>query len=211
MPTSLRELAASTVGRRLHWAELELGSEESIAAAADALAQRTGQLSLLMNVAGLLHDAEGGPERRIEDLDPEFMRRVFEVNAMGPALIAKHFKPFVQGRHRCVFVNLSARVGSISDNRAGGWYSYRASKAAQNMFTKNLSIELPRRFPQLVVLALHPGTVATELSAPFTARTPPEKLFEAQRAARQLLDICAQAGPADNGRFIAWDGSDIEW
>lgn len=162
-----------------------------------------------MNVAGLLHDEEHGPERRVRDLDPVWLHRTYAVNAVGPLLVAKHFASLLQHQQRAVLANVSARVGSIEDDRAGGWYGYRASKAAQNMFTKNLSIELSRRHGELVVLALHPGTVDTGLSKSFQRGV--KTLFSVERAAGQLLDIVDAATPADNGRFIAWDGTTIPW
>ena len=112
---------------------------------------------------------------------------------------------------KAAFTAISARVGSIADNRLGGWYAYRASKAAQNMFTKNLAIELGRRAKNLCVLALHPGTVDTGLSAPFQKNVPEEKLFSVERAAGQLLAIVRRATPAETGRFYAWDGAEIPW
>jgi NAD(P)-dependent dehydrogenase (short-subunit alcohol dehydrogenase family) len=110
-----------------------------------------------------------------------------------------------------VLANLSARVGSIADNRLGGWYGYRAAKTAQNMFTRTLSIELARRAPNVICLALHPGTVDTDLSRPFQASVPADRLFDPPRAARQLLQVIDAASPQESGRFLAWDGSLIPW
>jgi NAD(P)-dependent dehydrogenase (short-subunit alcohol dehydrogenase family) len=137
--------------------------------------------------------------------------RAFHVNAFGPLLIAKHFAPLLMHRARTVFANVSARVGSIGDNRLGGWYAYRGSKAAQNMFTRNLAIELGRRNPELVVMALHPGTVATDLSLPFRRGVPSDKLFDVGRAARQLLDVMDRVPRDQSGGFFAYDGSPIPW
>lgn len=205
---ALDELARDH-GERLLRVTMDVTDEASIEAAAAEIAAHHPRLGLLMNVAGLLHDAARGPERRIREIDPAWLHRVFAVNAFGPLLVAKHFAPLLQHGHPAVFANLSARVGSIGDDRMGGWYGYRASKAAQNMFTKNLSIELTRRFSELVVLALHPGTVNTQLSEPFQRGA--KSVFSVERAARQLLGIVDAAGPRDNGRFIAWDGQDIQW
>jgi len=137
--------------------------------------------------------------------------RSFRVNALGALLVAKHFQGFFDRNDRVVFASLSARVGSIGDNRLGGWYAYRASKAAQNMITKNLAIELRRRARGVVCVALHPGTVATDLSAPFRGGVPEEKLFDASRAARQLLGVIDSLTPDSNGGFFAWDGEPIPW
>lgn len=170
-----------------------------------------GAGSALVNVAGLLHDGRLGPERRLEEVDPAQLARLFAVNAYGPLLVAKHFYRLMVHEERAVLANVSARVGSIGDNRLGGWYAYRASKAAQNMFTKNLAIEFKRRAKNLVVVALHPGTVDTDLSRPFRRSVPPSKLFSVDRAASQLLEIIDQVGPADSGNFIGWDGQRIPW
>lgn len=200
------------IGDRLVTVPLDLTSEASIETAARAVAGRVERLSLIINCAGLLHD--GGPlqpERRLSEVTPEALQRSFAVNAWGPLLVAKHFGGLLPRRGRAVFASLSARVGSIGDNRLGGWYAYRASKAAQNMFTKNLSIELPRRHRGTLVVALHPGTVDTGLSAPFQSRVPDGQLFDPPRAARQLLDVIDGLGKEDNGGFFAWDGQPIVW
>ena len=143
--------------------------------------------------------------------DPAVLRHVFEVNAFGPLVVAKHFLPLLKHSERAVLANLSARVGSIGDNRLGGWYAYRASKAAQNMFTRNLSLELARRAPKVICVALHPGTVDTELSKPFQGGVSPDRLFDADRAARQLLEVIDGLRPEQTGRFLAWDGTTIPW
>jgi len=151
------------------------------------------------------------PERRLADVAGANLLASFAVNAAGPLLVAKYFQRFLPRRDRAVFASLSARVGSIGDNRLGGWYAYRGSKAAQNMFTRCLSVELVRRHRGLICVALHPGTVDTELSRPFQARVAEEQLFTVKRAAAQLLDVIAGLAPEDNGAFIAWDGQSVEW
>ena len=198
-------------GDRLHCLRLDVTNAESVASAAGYVARACGDLHLLLNVAGLLHDGELQPEKRLESVDPDRMRRVFEVNAFGPLLMARHFHALLAHEERSVLANLSARVGSIGDNRAGGWYAYRASKAAQNMFTRTLAIELRRRAPHCICVALHPGTVDTDLSRPFQRNVPDERLFPVERAARQLLAVVDALGPEDSGRFFAWDGEPIPW
>ncbi len=207
-PEALEDLAHEH-GDRLLRLRVDVEDEASIEAAASAVGSVHPRLGLLMNVAGLLHDSQRGPERRIREVDPAWLHRTYAVNAVGPLLVAKHFASLLQHDQRAVLANVSARVGSIEDDRAGGWYGYRASKAAQNMFTKNLSIELTRRHRELVVLALHPGTVDTGLSKPFQRGA--KTLFSVERAAGQLLGIVDAAGPEDNGRFLAWDGTAIPW
>ena len=199
-------------GGKLSVLSLDVTNEPSIEAAAEQTRAIAGALHLVINVAGLLHDGERvGPEKRLESLDPEVLHEVFAVNAFGPLLMAKHFHPLLRHEHRSVFASLSARVGSIGDNRAGGWYAYRGSKAAQNMFTKTTALELARRAPRCICVALHPGTVETELSRPFRRGVPPEKLFTPERAAGQLLDVIDGLEPDASGGFFAWDGQPIPW
>lgn len=205
-------LLAETEPQRLHVLRLDVCDESSIEKAAVEVGQQTDRLHLLVNAAGLLHDGpDHQPEKRLESIDPQQLHRAFEVNAFGPLLVAKHFFPWLRHDERSVLANLSARVGSIGDDRAGGWYGYRASKAAQNMFTRNIAIELGRRAPNCICVALHPGTVATELSRPFRRGVPAEKLFEPERAARQLLDVIEGLSRDDSGEFFAWDGSPVPW
>jgi len=125
--------------------------------------------------------------------------------------VARHFERLLAHRERAVYASISARVGSIGDNRLGGWYAYRGAKAAQNMFTKTLAIEWARTRRNVVCVALHPGTTDTELSRPFQANVPPEKLFAPERTVRQLLEVIDRLAPADTGSFLAWDGSRIPW
>jgi len=191
---------------------LDVTEEGSLAEAVTAVEAETDRLDLILNVAGLLHNEDGlFPERKLAEIDIKGLEAWFRVNAFGPVLVARYFHHLLPKRERCVVANLSARVGSISDNRLGGWYTYRASKAAQNMFTKNLSIELPRRARGVIVVALHPGTCDTDLSKPFQRGVPPEKLFPTERAVCRLTEILVGLGEEDNGRFIAWDGQDIPW
>ncbi|MGH0029921.1 MAG: SDR family oxidoreductase [Myxococcota bacterium] len=192
---------------------LDVRDETTIAAAATRVAETCGpRLHWLINCAGVLHDGRGkGPEKKLEDADPERLRTVFEVNAFGPLLVTRHFVGLLTHDERAVLANLSARVGSIGDNRLGGWYGYRASKAAQNMFTRCTAIELGRRAPNVICLALHPGTVDTDLSRPFQGNVPAEKLFDPKRAADQLLAVIDAAAPESSGRFLAWDGQTIPW
>lgn len=213
-PDGAEALAAlrQEIGDRLLTVPMDVTREESIEAAADTVADRLDTLALIINCAGLLHDGdELQPERRLSEVSPATLQRSFAVNAWGPLLVAKHFSRLLPRRDRAVFASISARVGSIGDNGLGGWYAYRASKAAQNMFTRNLSIELPRRHRGTLAVALHPGTVDTGLSAPFQSRVPDEQLFDADRAARQLLDVINGLGEDDNGGFFAWDGQPIVW
>lgn len=196
---------------RLTVLTLDVTDEVSIAAAASQLEARATRLTMLLNCAGLLHDAHLRPERRLAEVDGAHLERAFAVNTIGPLLVAKHCAPLFDRKARTVLANLSARVGSIGDNRLGGWYAYRASKAALNMVTRNLSIELKRRHHGLICVALHPGTVDTALSRPFQARVPAGRLFSPAQAARQLLDVIAGLEDSDNGGFFSWDGNPVPW
>jgi NAD(P)-dependent dehydrogenase (short-subunit alcohol dehydrogenase family) len=196
----------------LHPINQDITREASVMAAAAAVREKADRIDLILNCAGVLHDgADLQPEKRLDDVTPASLERSFAVNTIGPLLIAKHFQHMLDQQQRAVFATLSARVGSIGDNRLGGWYSYRASKAAQNMITRNLSIELRRRARGIIVVALHPGTVDTELSRPFQANVPATQLFPAEHAARQLLDLITRLTKHDNGSFFAWDGQPVCW
>ena len=190
---------------------IDITDEKTIAAAANACG-RQGPLDLVVVATGILHEGEGlRPEKRMRDLDAEVMRQVFTVNAVGPAIVGKHFLPLLRSGHKTVFAALSARVGSIGDNRLGGWASYRASKAALNMFLKTLSIEHARARPDSVIAALHPGTVDTRLSQPFQGGVPAGKLFSPEFAAERLLAVIDGLSAADTGGVFAWDGSPVEY
>jgi NAD(P)-dependent dehydrogenase (short-subunit alcohol dehydrogenase family) len=181
----------------------------SIEAAAD-VATAELPLDLVIVASGVLHrGSEIRPEKSMREIDPQAMAEVLAVNSIGPALVAKHFLPKLSKNHKTVFAAVSARVGSISDNRLGGWASYRMSKAALNMLLKTASIEHARTRPESVVVALHPGTVATDLSQPFTRRVEPEKLFSPAYSAGQLLQVIDSVGPDDTGDFFAYDKSRV--
>ena len=185
---------------------LDLTDEASIAAAAASL---TAPPTLVIVATGLLHDAAHSPEKELAALDPAWLALQFAVNAIGPALVAKHFLPRQPRTGRTVFAVLSARVGSIADNRLGGWYGYRASKAALNQLVRTLAVEQRRRNDRSIVVALHPGTVATGLSAPFQANVAADQLFTPARAAVQLLDVIDGLKPVASGKLFAWDGAEI--
>jgi NAD(P)-dependent dehydrogenase (short-subunit alcohol dehydrogenase family) len=187
---------------------LDLLDEGSIATAAEQV--RGGPEPRLVIVAtGLLHADSKGPEKALRDLDPAWLARVYAVNAIGPALVAKHFLPIMPRSGRTVFAVLSARVGSIGDNRLGGWHGYRASKAALNMLVRNLAIEERRRNDRSIVVALHPGTVDTELSRPFQGNVQSSRLFTAERAAMQLLDVIEELTVRDSGKLFDFEGKEI--
>ena len=198
------DVAVTRLARSLPGAgHLDLEDEASIAAAAT----HAGSPELVFVATGLLHEAERGPEKAIRELDAAWLARQYAVNAIGPALIAKHFLPVMPRTGRSVLAFLSARVGSISDNRLGGWYGYRASKAALNQLIRTLAIEDRRRNERGLVVGLHPGTVDTALSKPFQSAG--RDLFQPGRAAVQLLDVVDGLRPVDSGKVFAWDGAEV--
>jgi NAD(P)-dependent dehydrogenase (short-subunit alcohol dehydrogenase family) len=189
---------------------VDLTSEASIRDAAAWTKENRISPSMVFVATGLLHDDQRGPEKSIRQLDADWLLKSYQVNAIGPALIAKYFLPLMDRKEIQRFAVLSARVGSISDNRLGGWYGYRAAKAALNMMIRNLSIEWSRKNDKSIIVALHPGTVDTALSQPFQGNVPSAKLFDSRRAARQLLDVLDALEPADSGKIFAWDGAEIK-
>lgn len=185
---------------------IDLLDEDSIAAAAASL---SAPPDLVFVATGLLHDGDRGPEKSMAALDPAWLARQYAVNAIGPALVAKYFLPRMPRTGRCVFAALSARVGSISDNRLGGWYGYRAAKAALNQLIRTIAVEERRRNDRSIVVGLHPGTVATALSKPFQAGVRADQLFMPNRAAVQLLDVIDGLKAPDSGKLFGWDGAEI--
>ena len=190
---------------------LDVLDEEALATAASSCSE-SGPLDLVIVATGILHDGPAlQPEKSIRSLDATSLARVYEINTIGPALVAKHFLPVLKRDFKSVFAALSARVGSIEDNRLGGWMAYRASKAALNMILKSASIEHARRHRQSAVVTLHPGTVDTDLSRPFSRNTAPDKLFPADVAAQHLLNVIDFLTEEDTGGFFAWDGQPIPY
>jgi NAD(P)-dependent dehydrogenase (short-subunit alcohol dehydrogenase family) len=187
---------------------LDLVDESSIAAAA-AIVAKGPPPTLVVVATGLLHEGGFGPEKAMQELDPAWLARTFAVNTIGPALVAKHFLPLMPRTGRTVFAVLSARIGSIADNKLGGWYGYRASKAALNMMVRTAAIEQKRHNDRSIVVSLHPGTVDTDLSRPFRGNVTPGTLLDPSRAAVQLLDVIDGLKAPDSGRHFAWDGAEI--
>ena len=188
---------------------LDLLDEASIAAAAAHVAAQPHDLRLVFDATGMLQDGDHAPERALRQINPAHMARAFAINTIGPALLMKHFLPLLPRDGRAIFATLSAKVGSIGDNRLGGWYSYRASKAALNQLVHTAAIELARTRPQAICVALHPGTVDTPLSRPF-ARTGLD-VQTPQAAAAALLGVVQALTPAANGGFLDYRGAALPW
>ncbi len=187
---------------------IDIADEGSIAATA-ALAVELGVPQLVVCATGMLHGPGVLPERSWNAVTAASLAQLFQVNAIGPALVAKHFLGLLPREGRCVFAVLSARVGSIADNRRGGWYAYRASKAALNMLVKTYAIELTRRAPQSICVGLHPGTVDTALSAPFQRSLARGQLFSPSESATHLLRVLDTLQTGDTGGVYAWDGTRV--
>ncbi len=211
MPTFGRVVALSRTATpgldpasRVWHVPLDLLDEASIAAAAALLPD---PLRLIVVATGLLHAPGLQPEKTFLSLDPDTLLRSYRVNAVGPALVAKHMLPRLATPGRSVFAALSARVGSIGDNRSGGWHAYRASKAALNMILRNLAIELARRKPDALCVGLHPGTVDTGLSRPFQRGVAEGRLFTPDWSASRLLSVIDGLQASQNGCVLDWSGA----
>jgi len=208
---ALEELASAYPGQ-LNRIALDLTDEDGIREAVGQIeASLLEPLELAICCVGILHEGDRGPEKSLSQLAGDWFGHSMAVNALGPMLLLKHLHPLLVHHTSSQYAVISARVGSITENGLGGWYSYRASKAALNMLMKTASIEMSRRFPHLQLLCLHPGTTATELSAPFSGRVAPEKLFSVERTVRQLLQVLEEARGGPSGRFLSWDGSELPW
>ncbi|WP_372730874.1 SDR family NAD(P)-dependent oxidoreductase [Novosphingobium sp.] len=194
-------------GAKVHTHTFDLADEATIAAACATIG---GPLDLVIVATGrLIRDNGDGPEKSWRALNADAMAEMFAINAIGPALIGKHCAPLLRKGGKPVFAAISAKVGSIADNRLGGWHSYRASKAALNMMVRNFAIELGRSNPAAIAVTMHPGTVDTPLSRPFQRNVPTEKLFTAEQSATYLLGVIDGLTPTDTGTLKSWDGSTL--
>ena len=196
---------------RLITQKLDVSDEKSIALASTKLSPLIDHISLLVNSSGLLHDDSTYPEKKLADVSAYDLERSYAINAIGPILVLKHFRPLIKRDRKSVIVNVSARVASIEDNRLGGWYSYRSSKASLNQITKTIAIEFSRQLPKSICIAYHPGSVNTRLSKPFLKAIPPEKLFATDYAAAKMVAVIENLKTSDSGSFLAWDGGKIPW
>ena len=188
---------------------LDLLTEASIEAAAATIGRVGMPLRLVIDATGFLHDERFGPERAWRQLDADHLAKAFAINAIGPALLMKHFLPLLPSEGRSIFATLSAKVGSIGDNRLGGWYSYRASKAALNQLVRTAAIELRRQRPGAICVALHPGTVHSRLSAPF--RKAGLEVRAPREAAHLLLAVLDKLTPEQTGDFFDYRGQPLPW
>ncbi|MDJ0734153.1 MAG: SDR family NAD(P)-dependent oxidoreductase [Nostocaceae cyanobacterium] len=189
----------------------DITEESQIELCTQKIRKDVDKLHLVVNCVGILHDSTLQPEKSLRHINSENLLRYFQINSLGSILFAKHLLPLFKHKEPSVFASISAKVGSIGDNRLGGWYGYRASKAALNMLMKTAAIEYKRSSPKTIVVTLHPGTTDTRLSQPFQKNVPPEKLFSVQRTVNQLMDVIENLKDNDSGEFFSWDGSQLPW
>ncbi len=189
---------------------INIEDEESVKLAASQ-ASKDADIDIVIVATGMLHSENINPEKSLKDLSREKFNKLFSINTIAPAIIAKHFLPKLNKNSRSIFAALSARVGSISDNILGGWYSYRASKSALNMILKNASIEIARSNKNAIIIGLHPGTVDSKLSKPFQSAVNKNKLFTAQYSVQKLLNALQEVTVHDSGNVIDFNGIKIDF
>jgi NAD(P)-dependent dehydrogenase (short-subunit alcohol dehydrogenase family) len=206
----LNELSSRYPGR-LDLQVLDFETKDSLEAFSGYLARQEHPVDLAIHAAGILHEGNVEPEKSFVHCDTGNLRRIFEVNSIGPLMVAQALLKAQPRKHAFTFAALSAMVGSIGDNRLGGWYGYRASKSALNQFIKTLSIECSNRFPNAAIVAIHPGTTDTDLSRPFQRGVKPGKLYTPDQTASRILSVLHSLGPDDSGRFLNWDAGQIPW
>ena len=196
---------------RLIYLKMDITDELQIIEAVQKISAQVDKLHLVVNCVGLLHEDNLQPEKSLRQINSENLLRYFQINSIGAVLLAKHLLPLLRHGERSVFATISAKLGSIGDNQLGGWYGYRASKAALNMFMRTAAIEYKRSSPKALIVTLHPGTTDTRLSRPFQGNVPAEKLFSVERTVTQLLTVIEQLQEGDSGQFFSWDGSKLPW
>ena len=189
----------------------DVTDEEAVKEVVHQVKSKIDRLHLVINCVGILQEGNLQPEKSLRHIQTENLLRYFEVNTIPTALFSKHLLPLFRHPEFTVWATVSAKVGSIEDNRLGGWYGYRASKAALNMLIKNVAIEYGRVAKNTVVVALHPGTTKTSLSSPFQKNVPEGKLFSPQRTTQQLLAVIDDLTIDNTGQFFNWDGSLLPW
>lgn len=198
-------------GPRLQRVDVDVTDPAGLERLSAALQAIPGGFDLAIHAAGILHEDGVLPEKSLADCRPAQLARLFQVNSIAPLMVAATLIPLQPRRRAFTFAALSAMVGSIGDNRLGGWYGYRASKAALNQFLKTLANECRIKHPGATILAIHPGTTDTGLSAPFQRNVEAGKLYSPETTAARILAVLRAAGPADSGRFLNWDGGEIPW
>ncbi|BBA79194.1 SDR family dehydrogenase/reductase [cyanobacterium endosymbiont of Rhopalodia gibberula] len=201
----------TTHPQALHCLAVDVTKEDQIANLSDYIQQTESKLHLVINCVGILHQGALQPEKSVGQIHSENLVYYFRVNSIASALIAKHFLPLFCHSNKSILAFIGAKIGSISDNNLGGWYGYRASKAALNMLMRTIAIEYGRKCPQTIVVSLHPGTTDTDLSKPFQKNIPPHQLFSIERTVNQLLKVINSLTEDDSGYFFSWDGNRVPW
>ena len=209
-PDALRALRAAQE-HRVTLLACELTHDDDLAALGATLRQADAELGLTLHAAGILHETGLRPEKALGQVNRESLARIFEVNSIAPILVAQAVMRSIPKQTSSHFAALSAMVGSIEDNRIGGWYGYRASKAALNQLLRTLAIECRRTHPGLCVTSIHPGTTDTDLSRPFQGNVAPGKLYRPEQSARRILDVVLSGRPEDSGRFMNWNGETLPY
>lgn len=193
--------------RRVQWHQVNVTEEEQI----ESLCSQLDEIDVSINAIGMLHDSIHGPEKSTRQIDADYFLNSMKINALPTLLLAKHLAPCLKHKRPAHFATVSARVGSIEENHLGGWYSYRASKAALNMVLKTLSIEWKRELPNIVVSALHPGTTDTRLSRPFQKNVPAGSLFSPAQSVGYMMQVIEGLSPKQSGSFWSFDGETLPW
>ncbi|MBN3871333.1 SDR family NAD(P)-dependent oxidoreductase [Nostoc sp. JL33] len=196
---------------RLICLKMDITDELQIVEAVKKISAQVDKLHLVVNCVGLLHEENLQPEKSLRQINSENLLRYFQINSIGAVLLAKHLLPLFRHGERSVFATISAKLGSIGDNQLGGWYGYRASKAALNMLMRTAAIEYKRSCPKALIVTLHPGTTDTRLSRPFQGNVPAEQLFSVERTVSQLLTVIEQLQEGDSGQFFSWNGNRLPW
>ncbi|MHC5726038.1 MAG: SDR family NAD(P)-dependent oxidoreductase [Nostoc sp.] len=196
---------------RLIYLKMDITDELQIVEAVQKISAQVDKLHLVVNCVGLLHEDTLQPEKSLRQINSENLLRYFQINSIGAVLLTKHLLPLFRHGEHSVFATISAKLGSIGDNQLGGWYGYRASKAALNMLMRTTAIEYKRSCPKALIVTLHPGTTDTRLSRPFQRNVPAEQLFSVERTVIQLLAVIEQLQEGDSGQFFSWNGSRLPW
>ena len=195
----------------LHCLAVDITKEEQIANLSIYIQKTESQLHLVINCVGILHKETLQPEKSLRQVSSENLVHYFQVNSIASVLLAKHLLPLFCHSHKSILAFISAKIGSIGDNYMGGWYGYRASKAALNMFMRTIAIEYSRKCPRTIVVSLHPGTTDTNLSKPFKKNIPRHQLFSIEKTVNQLLEVIDNLTENDSGYFLNWDGNRVPW
>lgn len=191
----------------ISWFEIDASKDPDV----KELAEKIPELDMLINAAGFLHDPPHKPEKSINQFTPEFFNQNLNSNTLPTLLLAKYFSTHLKAKQQTYFISLSARIGSIEDNKIGGWVSYRCSKAALNMAIKTISIEWKFKLSNCCVFAFHPGTTDTQLSQPFQKNVSPSKLFTADYVSQQLFNLISELNSSSTGKFYSFTGEELPW